>query len=83
MKEYHLSISDLKNMVVYDPVSGKLYWKQRDLSSFKNEKAGKIWNIRFAGKEAFKSDVSGYFVGLIKNRRYYAHVVAWSVFNDR
>lgn len=67
----------------YEPAIGKLFWKHRDASWFRDGKDGaqrnaNKWNARFAGCEALTADNGqGYRVGLIFGRQRMAHRVAW------
>jgi len=73
----------LRQLLRYDPDTGKLYWKERTPDMFKKESDCKAWNKRYAGKEAFKATVMGYKVGNIFDVQYKAHRVIWSIFyND-
>lgn len=58
--------------------TGKLFWKARPVALFKDHRASKIWNTRYAGQEAFTADNGhGYRCGQINGRRYQAHRVIW------
>ena len=42
-----------RELLTYNPDTGKLYWKERPAKYFKNPKRYmKPWNARYAGKEA-------------------------------
>lgn len=65
---------------------GKLFWKKRPLSHFKNQHGMNIWNAKYAGKEA------GNESGEIKWRRwmvrinrqsFYRYHVIWALFHER
>ena len=69
----------VSGLVRYNPDTGKLFWRERSSDMFASERAAKIWNTKFAGKEAFTScNDSGYKVGAIMNKTYRAHHVAWA-----
>ena len=71
----------VQETVKYDPHSGKLYWKQRDLKYFKSEAHQKTWNKRYAGKEAFcGKHPSGYLFGALFGKNYYAHRIAFCAY---
>jgi hypothetical protein len=63
--------SDLRQLVEYDPETGKLTWKPR---------AGNPrFNNRLAGKPAFAQPSDGYLTGHINRKNYKAHRIAWAV----
>lgn len=68
----------------YDGETGKLYWQPRKPEDFPNttqgpERACKVWNTRYASKEAFKrkGKKNGYLYGAILDRVYLAHRIIW------
>ena len=70
----------LRRLLRYEPETGKLFWRARPLSMFPSKRAGRIWNTRFAGKEAFTSlSAKGYKVGRVLGRNHYAHRVIWAM----
>src|SRR5690349_9161756 len=81
----------LNRLLRYEPDTGKLYWKRRDVSEFRDSGPFSAqdfctrWNTRFAGKEAFTAverrsqEVSGYRVGIFKSTRYKAHRIIWKM----
>lgn len=77
-----ISIETLHQLLRCDAEAGKLYWKPRPLELFPDARSHKIWNTKFAGKEAFYTlDISlGYLMGSIFNKRYYAHRVIWAMY---
>lgn len=71
----------LRQLLRYEPETGKLFWKKRPLSMFTSNRAGNAWNSRFAGKEALSSaHNTGYFCGGILGKVFLAHRVAWAVY---
>jgi len=75
---------ELRQLLSYDPDSGKLFWKSQPASCFKNEGAAKAWNSRFSGKEAFKSPhICGYLAGCIRYKKYLAHRVGWAIYHGQ
>lgn len=77
----------LRKLLRYEPDTGKLYWRKRTHDMFADgkydaERSCKIWNIRFADKEAFTSiSAANYACGLIFGRHYLAHRVIWAICN--
>lgn len=70
----------LRQLLRYDAETGKLYWRPRARPWFKREVDWKIWNKRYAGKEAMtalRSD--GYFVGRIFDVMIRSHRAAWAI----
>lgn len=68
----------VRKLLIYDPSTGKLYWRPRDLETAKNDRYVKMWNTRTAGREAFTStNKKGYRVGAIYNKLYTAHRIIW------
>jgi hypothetical protein len=77
----------LQTVLNYDPTTGLLTWKQRDMSLFSGPKPLQTcnsWNKKFAGKEAFicKSN-GGYLTSTVFNKRLMAHRVAWCIFHEK
>ncbi len=66
-------------LLKYDPETGLLYWRERAAERFSTKRNWKIWNTRFAGKEALKNGPNGYKAGRIENVYYNAHRVIWKM----
>lgn len=82
----HLPSPELLNKLLkYNPETGEFFWRQRDISFFKEGKnsashACNAWNAKNANKPAFTADDShGYRHGRIFGVAYQAHRVAWAV----
>lgn len=76
----------LRQLLSYDPVSGKLYWKERGPELFKSKNpkrqaAGhQRWNARFSGQEAMIGiDAHGYYQGTIFGHYLKAHRVIYAL----
>lgn len=76
-----LPIETLRELLSYDPDSGKLTWRPRNLKWFKNEGSFKSWNSQFAGKGALTAyHKKGYTHGRIFDKSYLAHRVAYAIY---
>lgn len=71
----------LRELLRYEPETGKLYWKARPREMFSSAGQAKRWNTRYAGKEAFSTlNGNDYFRGHLLGRVYFAHKVAWAIY---
>lgn len=65
-------------LLIYDPFTGTLTWRQRARKWFRDDRQWKIWNTQHAGKPAFNSRCRrGCFEGAIFNKRYFTHRIIW------
>lgn len=71
----------LRQLLRYEPETGKLYWKPRSLRWFSGEVIPasayrESWNVRFANKEAFRAaGPDGYRRGCVLGKNLLAHRV--------
>lgn len=72
----------LRELLTYDPETGKLFWRARNLSHFDNPSRGRSWNTRHANKEAFTVGEQGYRRGMVFRRMYLAHIAAWAIIHS-
>lgn len=75
----------VRQLLRYDPVTGKLFWRPRPLSAFTDgghtaAHTCAKWNARWADKEAFTARNRGYFVGAVDGVNLPAHRVAWAIY---
>ena len=81
-----IAIDLLRELVAYDPETGKLTWLARGPGHFEGtakrtpEWLAKWWNTRYAGKEAFQNvEAYGCKAGRILGKTVKAHRVAWAI----
>jgi HNH endonuclease len=72
-KMVELTKNIVRELLDYDKLTGKLTWKFRDRKWFKTTTAWKIWNTRFAGKQAFTRNSRGRYFANIFGKSYLAH----------
>ncbi len=78
-----LTADQARELLKYDPQTGRLYWLPRDRELFSRDQSWKTWNTRFAGHKAFTSvNVGGYRQGAIFGHMYVAHRVIWLLVNS-
>jgi len=76
-----ISIETLRELLVLDASTGRLFWRERARKWFPSDRAWAAWNARYAGMETFtRVGHWGYRLGSIFNRGYRAHRVAWAIF---
>lgn len=83
-KDIILSPDCLRQLLHYEPDTGKLFWLHRGSEWFSDGRYSakascERWNNQYAGKEAFCSLRGGYFSGEIMRKSMFAHRVAWAV----
>lgn len=83
MKERELTLSDVHELISYDPESGKAFHNKRSVKWFRDtdgrraQHACNLWNARYAGKEISGLDNRGYIrVGVLFNR-FRLHRLIW------
>jgi hypothetical protein len=78
-----LTAEIVRELLYYNPNTGKLFWKERPLKYFKNEVDARKWNTKYAGKEAFitiyrqKTGRIARKQGRIFGKKYLAHRIIW------
>ena len=72
----------LRQLLRYEPESGKLFWRERPEQAFATPRAARTWNGRYAGKPAFTAnDGHGYYCGAVNYRCFKAHRIAWAIYH--
>ena len=70
----------LRQLLRYEPETGKLFWLPRPREMFDSERIFLSWNAKLAGHEAFTAnDGQGYRVGRVHDRLHKAHRVGWCI----
>lgn len=73
----------LRNLLRYEPETGKLFWRERPVEMFneghRQKNACSIWNSKYSDKEAFTSNSKGYLVGAVNYQNMLAHRVIWAI----
>lgn len=73
-----LTAEQARDLLRYEPDTGRLFWKERPANLFATERSWKTWNKRYAHREAFTSrNVNGYRHGSIFDESISAHKLAW------
>ena len=81
-----LTAEIVRELLDYNPDTGDLFWKERPLKYFKKEVYARRWNTRYAGKEAFTTEIKDYRSkhgrisrkeGAIFDKNYCAHRIIW------
>lgn len=79
-----LDVVTLRELLIYNPETGELFWRRRDRGYFTSDNSCNAWNARFFGKEAFTAmDKDGYRVGTVFGQAYKAHRIAFALHHGR
>lgn len=71
-----------RQLLRYEPETGKLFWLPRPREMFATVGGSKMWHTRFCGREAFTAkNGKGYHQGGIFYRIIDAHLVIWAIVN--
>lgn len=75
---------ELRQLLRFDPESGKLFWRERPASMFDFPAKAALWNRRYADKEGFKVMLKcGHMCGMMKGKHLLAHRVIWAIVHGR
>lgn len=70
----------LRELLRYEPDTGKMFWRERPLWMFTAEHYGNDWNAKHKNKEAFITDTGqGYCCGKVYSKKLKAHRVIWAI----
>lgn len=70
----------LRELLRYDPDTGKLFWKCRPREMFASERLYRSWNSRRKDAEAMTHvNTNGYKVGIVLKKGCKAHRAAWAL----
>ena len=70
----------LRQLLSYDPGTGRFTWLERGIELFGSKRAWASWNAKNAGNEAFVTKTTnGYLGGRILGRNYTGHRIAWTI----
>lgn len=78
-----LTQEEVRELITYDPISGKTFWNKRDVKWFdasetRNEKwVCDLWNSKNAGKEITRLDGRGYIQPRLLSKRVLLHRLIW------
>lgn len=71
----------LRQLLRYEPETGKLFWSPRPIEMFATKRAYGAWHSNFCDKEAFAAPHSkGYRFGTLLGRCFLAHRVIWAMY---
>jgi hypothetical protein len=77
------SIGHLIECFNYDPMTGRLSWRERPVTHFKDEHSWRVTNCKYAGKEIAGADEKGYLRVPIHGKNYRVHRVCFAIYHGR
>jgi HNH endonuclease len=80
LKRYPLPTRDrLNELFHYDENIGVLFWKERPIEFFIDQRSCDVWNTRQAGKPAGNVNHYGYLRITLDKKSYFAHRIVWKM----
>lgn len=78
----------LRKLLRYEPDTGLLFWRERDVEFFedgywKADSYCRTWNTQFSGKEALATNTDGYKTGVVLGFNLRSHRVIWAMENNK
>lgn len=67
----------LQTLIRYEPNTGHVFWRERDVKFFKSEHSCRSWNTKYAGKKIMNLDGKGYNSVFIMGKQYRVHRLIW------
>lgn len=91
MKRSDITPAIVRELLRYEPDTGKLFWRERAEKWFRGvgggytaKRAAAGWNAKYANREAIHTESGdGYRVGRVFDLLYRAHRVAWAIETGR
>ena len=69
----------LRELIRYEPDTGRFYWRERAGKWFKSAGTAFLWNNDNAGREVFKTEKQGYRTQEVLGSKVLAHRAAWAI----
>lgn len=74
----------LRELIRYEPETGKMFWKHRADRFFSDPGSAFLWNVDNAGQETFKkSEPNGYRKMGLLGKHLWGHRVAWAIVHGK
>lgn len=84
MRRNYIPTDHLRARIGYNPDTGMLTWRIREVTPSENSRIINSWNTRYAGKPALQySDHLGYRRGSLEGVMLLAHRTAWAIYFGR
>lgn len=68
---------EIANVITYNPTTGDLMWKERDVSFFNSQGQCRTWNTQYANRRAGSAEHNTVRYG---NRNYKGYTLAWVLY---
>ena len=78
--EHRITADYARQLLDYDPVTGRMRWKMRPREMFRLARDCMAWNTKYAGNvSGLSNNGFGYLYVCIDGRRYGVHRIAWLI----